>query len=101
MVALQASVLQFLNTVSVGSNGLRRPQIKFRNYTNYHLFEMTKIQGRLSKDVFERRPSTGSGRFALLSSNLAQILGQIVSIRVKTLGNTNLAASRHIKGEKA
>ena len=62
---------------------------------------MTKIKGRLSKDVFERRPSTGSGRFAFLCSDHAQIFGQIVSIRVKTLGNTNLVASRHIKGENA
>ena len=30
-----------------------------------------------------------------------QIFRQMVSIRVKTLSNTNLAASRHIKREKA
>ena len=39
---------------------------------------------------FERRPSTESERFAFLGNALAHILGQIVSIRVKTLGNTNL-----------
>ena len=38
--------------------------------------------------------------FALLSRDFEQIFGQIVSIRVKTLSNTNLVASRHIKREK-
>ena len=44
--------------------------------------------------------STGSRRLAFLGSELAHILGQIVCIRVKTLGKTNLAASRHIKMKK-
>ena len=39
--------------------------------------------------------------FALLGSVFEQILGQIFSLRVKTLSNTNLVASRHIKGEKS
>ena len=47
-----------------------------------------------SKDVFKR--STGSGRFVFLDSDFAQIFGQIVSRRVKTLSNTNLVALRHI-----
>ena len=55
----------------------------------------------LSNDVFERRTSTGSGLFALLGSVFEQILGQIVSLRVKTLSNTNLVASRHINAEKS
>ena len=38
--------------------------------------------------------------FAPLSRDFEQIFGQIVSIRVKTLSNTNLMASRHIKREK-
>ena len=33
--------------------------------------------------------------------DLEQILGQIVSIRVKTLSNTNLVGSWHIKREKS
>ena len=41
----------------------------------------------LSSDVFERRTSTGSGLFALLSRDLDQIFGQIVSIRIKALDN--------------
>ena len=41
----------------------------------------------LSSDVFERRTSTGSGLFALLSRDFDQIFGQIVSIRIKTLDN--------------
>ena len=39
----------------------------------------TKIKTKLSKDVFEGRRSAGSGRFAFLGSELAHILGQIVS----------------------
>ena len=39
-------------------------------------------------DVFERRASTGNGRFAILSSGCAQIFRKIVSIRVKTLPRT-------------
>ena len=45
----------------------------------------------LSSDVFERRTSTGSGLFQ-------QVLGQTVSVNVKTPYNTNLA-SKHIKRE--
>ena len=54
----------------------------------------------LSKDVFERRTSTGSGLFSFLDSGFAQILGQLVSIIVKTLRNTNLGASRCFKMKK-
>ena len=62
---------------------------------------MRELLGSLSSDVFERRTSTGSGLFALLSSNFDHIFGQIVSIRVKTLSNTNMVASRLIKREKS
>ena len=44
------------------------------------------------KAVFEQRTSTGSGLSALFGSDSEQILGQIVSLRVKTLSNTNLVA---------
>ena len=43
----------------------------------------------------------GSGLFALLSRGFEQIFGQIVSIRIKTLGNTNMVGSRLIKREKS
>ena len=57
--------------------------------------------GSLSSDVFERRTSTESGHFQLLSRDFQLTFGQIVSIRVKKkLSNTNLVASRHIKREK-
>ena len=56
--------------------------------------------GCLSSDVFERRTSTESGLLALLSCNFDHIFGQIVSIRVKTLSNTNMVASRLIKREQ-
>ena len=43
-----------------------------------------------------------SGLFAFLGLGFAQIFaGQIVSVRVKTLSNTNLVASRYIRREKA
>jgi len=48
-----------------------------------------------SEDVFERRTLTGSGPFSFIDIALAQIFGQIISMRVKTLCNTNLAASSH------
>ena len=56
--------------------------------------------GSLSSDVLERRMLNGSGRFALLSPGFEQMFGQIVSIRMKTIGNTNMVASRLIKREK-
>ena len=59
------------------------------------------IAGSLSNDVVERRTSTGSGLFALLSPDFEQFLGQIVSISVKTLSNTNLVSSRMLKEKKA
>ena len=48
--------------------------------------------GSLSSDVFERRTSTGNGLFAHFSRDFEQIFGQIVSIRIKTLGNINTVA---------
>ena len=58
------------------------------------------ILGSLSSDVFERRTSTGNRRFALLSRDFEQIFGQIVSVRIKILGNINTVASRLIKRGK-
>ena len=55
--------------------------------------------GSLSSDVFERRTSTGNWLFAHLSRDFEQIFGQIVSVRIKTLGNTNTVASRLTKRE--
>ena len=49
----------------------------------------------LISDVSERRTLAGSGRFAFLSRDFEQILGQIVSLRVK-----NLVSSRHVKSFK-
>jgi len=43
----------------------------------------------VSSDVFQRRKSTGSGLFSLLNRDFKQIFGQIVSIRVNTLSNTD------------
>ena len=54
----------------------------------------------LSKDVFERRTSTGNGLFSFLDSGFAHLLGPLVSIIAKTLRNTNLGASRCFKMKK-
>ena len=54
----------------------------------------------LSKDVFERRKSTGGGLFSFLDGGFAQLFWQIVSLIVKTLKNTNLVASRRFKMKK-
>ena len=60
----------------------------------------TKLIGSLRSDVFERGTSTGNGRFVLLSRDFEQIFGQIVSVRIKTLGNLNTVVSRLIKRGK-
>ena len=52
------------------------------------------------RELKQRRTSTGSRLFALLSRNFDQIFGQIVSIRIKTLSNTKTVAPRLIKREK-
>ena len=52
-------------------------------------------------NVFERRTSTGNVLFALLRSDFKPMFGQIVFIRIKTLGNTNTVVPRHIKREKS
>ena len=54
----------------------------------------------VSSDVFERCTSTGSGLFSCVDSGFGQIFGQIVSIVLKTLKNTNLVASRCFKMKK-
>ena len=61
-----------------------------------HYFQENLKQRRFSK----RRSSTGSGLFALLSRDFEQILGQIVSLREKTLNNRNLVVPWHNKKEK-
>ena len=43
----------------------------------------------------------GSRLFALLSCGFEQMFGQIVSIRMKTLGNTNMVGSGLLKEKKA
>ena len=69
-----------------------------RNHTYQNDLTLTLVN--LSKDVFERRTSTGSVFFSFLDSGFAHFLGQLVSIIVKTLRNTNLKASRCFKMKK-
>ena len=57
-----------------------------------------KVIGNISKAVFARRTSTGSGlSSAFLSSVSAPVFGLIISVRVEALSNTNLVASKHVK----
>ena len=66
----------------------------------YTVFPIFMEQGLLIDDLKAAtlaRTSTGSGLFALLNNGFEQMLRQIVSIREKTLSNTNLEASRHVK----
>ena len=51
----------------------------------------------LSKEVFERRTSTGNRLFLFMGGGFAQIFEQVVSIIVKKLSNTNFVASRYFK----
>ena len=45
-----------------------------------------------TRELKQRRTSTGNGLFAQFSRDFEQIFGQIVSIRIKTLGNINTVA---------
>ena len=66
----------------------------------YTVFPIFVEQGLLIDDLKAAtlaRTSTGSGLFALLNNGFEQMFRQIVSIREKTLSNTNLEASRHVK----
>ena len=67
----------------------------------YPVRTLPLILGSLSKDVFERRTSTGSGLFSFLNGGFAQIFSQITSLTVKKLRNTNFISSRHVKRENA
>ena len=71
---------------------------KFREYLWTR--QENLLYSSLSKDIFERRTSTGSGLFSFLGRGFAQIFGQIVSMSVKTRSNTNSVVSRNIKRDK-
>ena len=56
----------------------------------YPFIYLPGLKVNLSKDVFERRTSTGSGLFSFLSGIFVQIFGQLVSILRKRLKNATL-----------
>ena len=58
-----------------------------------------EVEPALLFKQLERRTSTGCGLIPNLGRDVDQIFGQIIFIREKTLKNTNLVASRHIKRE--
>ena len=69
--------------------------------TDWQLVTQRDIQEfKAAMILIEWRTSTESKLFSLLSHDFEQIFGQIVSVRVKTLSNTDLVASRHLKREK-
>lgn len=53
-----------------------------------------------NEDVFERHRSTGKGIVEFLGNAFAQSFGQIVSIGVEELSETNFVASKRIKYSK-
>ena len=55
------------------------------------------ITGSFSKGVFERRTSNGVDLSHSWALSFAQIFGQLVFLRVKTLSNTNLVAEGILK----
>ena len=59
----------------------------------------TVISGSSTKDIFLMAHVNRNWSFLFLGSGFAQIFKQIVSIRVKTLSNANLVASRCFKGK--
>ena len=69
-----------------------------QSYVSYPVVSLS-MAGSFGKDVFERRTSTGSGLFGFLNSCYAQVFRGIVFMRVQTLSNTQLLASRYIKRE--
>ena len=58
-----------------------------------------EVEPALLFKQLERRTSTGCGLIPNLGRDVDQIFGQIIFMREKTLKNTNLVVSRHIKRE--
>ena len=58
-----------------------------------------EVEPALLFKQLERRTSTGWGLIPNLGRDVDQIFGQIIFMREKTLKNTNLVVSRHIKRE--
>ena len=68
---------------------------KAQNLNLNYLVNLSR--SRRDHHEFAFRNIITSRLFALLSRDFEQMFGQIVSIRMKTLSNTNMAASRLIK----
>ena len=60
-----------------------------------------EVEPALLFKQLERRTSTGCGLIPNLGRDVDQIFGQIIFMREKTLKDTNLVVSRHIKREMA
>ena len=58
-----------------------------------------EVEPALLFKQLERRTSTGCGLIPNLGRDVDQIFGQIIFMREKTLKDTNLVVSRHIKRE--
>ena len=66
-------------------------------YGSKHMVTCMQILGSSSEDISER---TASRHFELLGNDFCKIFSQFVSIRVRIVRKTNLAASRHTKRDK-
>ena len=73
--------------------------------TSKHQPQRPPLKGSFRIELFKGHIScqqiTRSSLFAFLGSGFAQTLSQIISRRVKTLGNTKLVIVKHVKREKA
>ena len=84
----------------------KRKTLFFYIRTSHNNRKWTRDRGHfksfkgLNRDVFERRTPTANGFFGLLSRDFELSFGQIFSLRVKTLGKTNLVALTHIRRER-
>ena len=86
---------------------MRAPRNKKNDFGNYLLERWINsifchyFQENLKQRRFWATHVNRKWTFALLSRDFEQIWEQIVSLRVKTLSNTNLVVPRHIKKKKA
>ena len=93
-----------LRTLSEFKDFLRR-RLKFKTFSRMyepcsHSAARAPRRACSPANVFKQRTSTERGVFALFGHDFEQNLGQIISLNVKTLSDTNLKEPRHIKRKK-
>ena len=74
---------------------IKNTELEFKQRTDIYCDKLERIL--LPPGISLSNVEEGSGQFAILGRDFDLILGQIVSVREKTLGNTHLVASCHIQ----